>query len=358
MNASKTSLIALAATALSGTAFAQSSVTLFGLLDTGVSHYSVSGGQSKTVLSNHGNQLSRLGIRGTEDLGNGLRASFWLEAPLTVDDGTAAGLNFSRRSTISLSGAWGELRAGRDFTPTYLNDGGFDPFNATGVGTQVIVQARASNSAPGRAALISGQGLNNALYLRSSNNITYHLPDLGGIYGQAQYAFHEQANGGSKQGQYLGMRLGYKSQQLNVAVSAGKAYGTSSVAAPDISTYSLGASYNFKLATVMAHFGHDSIDSGAASHRLNGFMLGTSVPVGKGQLKLAYSQAKVNWEGSPKTRKLALGYVHDLSKRTQLYATVAHMKNGGGALLTVAPSMPGKANANSSGVDFGLVHRF
>ena len=358
MRISPITLAAFTLLGASSTVQAQSNVSIFGILDTGVSHYSVSGGSSMNVLSNHGTQLSRLGIRAIEDLGGGLKATAWLEAPITVDDGTASGLNFSRRSTIGLSGAWGELRLGRDFTPTYLNDGSFDPFNATGVGTQAIVQARASSSAPGRAAFAPGLGLNNPLYLRTSNNLTYFLPALGGLYGNAQYAFHEQQNG--HQGRYLGMRLGYKNEHLNVAVSAGKANGAqpATAAAPDITTYSLAGSYTFAQATVMAHFGRDRIDSAAGRYHLTGFMVGTTIPLGHGHAKLAYSQARVNWAGSPTTRKLAVGYVHDLSKRTQLYATLAHMTNRGGAALTVAPSLPGLANASSTGMDLGITHRF
>ena len=91
----------------------------------------------KTQLTNSGYNSSRLGFRGTEDLGGGMSASFWLEAGVNNDDGTGAatstnnqaiaapapavagtqGLTFNRRSTVSLAGGWGELRLGRDYTP-------------------------------------------------------------------------------------------------------------------------------------------------------------------------------------------------------------------------------------------------
>src|SRR6195952_5416990 len=133
----KKSLVALAALAVAGVASAQSSVTLFGVVDASISHYSskaelsnplltptliqpVGVKQSQTVLGNSGYNSSRIGFRGTEDLGGGLAASFWLEAGLNNDDGTAAssglitvpggigavnastkGLAFNRRSTVS-----------------------------------------------------------------------------------------------------------------------------------------------------------------------------------------------------------------------------------------------------------------
>src|SRR5690349_4010887 len=146
----KKSLIALAVMAAAGAASAQSSVTLFGIVDASVSRYVQRGGDvpgtpgsNNTVLANSAYNRSRLGFRGTEDLGGGMAASFWLEAALNNDNGTfgtspvnsagsstvtgGGGLTFGRRSTVSLSGNWGELRLGRDYTPTFWNITIFDP---------------------------------------------------------------------------------------------------------------------------------------------------------------------------------------------------------------------------------------
>ena len=110
-------LVALGALALAGMASAQSSVTLFGVVDAAVSGYKSQSetlfgttiSKSQTVLSSGGYNTSRLGFRGTEDLGGGVAASFWLEAGMTNDNGGGAanggGLNFNRRSTVSLSGS-------------------------------------------------------------------------------------------------------------------------------------------------------------------------------------------------------------------------------------------------------------
>ena len=132
----KKSLTAIAALAVTGLAAAQSSVTMFGVVDAGVSYQSAtsrdaatgaSSKQTRTTLSNSGYNSSRIGFRGTEDLGGGLAASFWLEAPITNDDGATGISTFNRRSTVSLSGGFGELRLGRDYTPTFWNDTVFDP---------------------------------------------------------------------------------------------------------------------------------------------------------------------------------------------------------------------------------------
>src|SRR3954469_341614 len=152
----KKSLIALAALAAAGAASAQSSVTLFGIVDVNYAHYSVEGGtttagvatgsQHVNVLTNSGYNSARLGFRGTEDLGGGLSASFWLEGALSPDDGNAAGLQFRRRSTVSLAGNWGEIRLGRDYVPTFWNLTVFDPFGTNGVGTVVGFKAKTSSA--------------------------------------------------------------------------------------------------------------------------------------------------------------------------------------------------------------------
>src|SRR3954470_15114994 len=99
----KKSLIALAVLAAAGAASAQSSVTLFGIVDATVQHVSNSGpgGGSVTRLHNSGESSSRLGFRGTEDLGGGMSGSFWLEAGLNNDDGTGQTLSTNNQSTLA-----------------------------------------------------------------------------------------------------------------------------------------------------------------------------------------------------------------------------------------------------------------
>ena len=95
-------ITAAAAGLLGVSATAQSSVTLFGIVDMGVGRIA-STGAGHTTGTFAGNSPSRLGFRGTEDLGGGLAASYWLEGEVMADTGNAAGFNFVRRSTVSLS---------------------------------------------------------------------------------------------------------------------------------------------------------------------------------------------------------------------------------------------------------------
>ena len=141
-----------------GSAAAQSSLTLFGNVDTGISGYSnratdpngptllnpsyVNQGSvttRKTALTNSNYFASRIGFRGTEDLGGGLAASSGWKINLKRrwPDGH---LPFSRRSTVSFSGSFGEIRLGRDYTATVWNDTALDPFSTFGVGTNLILR--------------------------------------------------------------------------------------------------------------------------------------------------------------------------------------------------------------------------
>ena len=153
MNHKSTRVALAAALALgAGTACAQaSSVTLFGLIDTNVSHLRSSGNGNLNIVGSDGNLSSRIGFRGTEDLGGGLKAGFWMEAAINPDVGTggstnannqpsgasnSGGLTFGRRSTVSLMGeSWGELRLGRDYVPGFWNLSAFSPFGTNGIGS-------------------------------------------------------------------------------------------------------------------------------------------------------------------------------------------------------------------------------
>jgi len=418
----KKSLVALAALAVAGVASAQSSVTLFGILDAAVSNYSnksedrnsatllnpfyINRGTataSRTALSNSGYNSSRLGFRGTEDLGGGLAASFWLEGAINNDDGTGTSngaQNWQRRSTVSLSGGFGEVRLGRDYVPTFWNDTVFDPFGTNGVGTNLIMTANNNLGTTGPAAI--GFAANNN-YVRASNSIGYFLPpNLGGFYGQLMYSFNEQnkydpgtltpnvANN-SRAGRWLGGRVGYANGPLDVAL----AYGDSTVAdayyaglTAQQKIWNLGGSYDFGPVKLFGEYSHtkQSVDNSGLAFLTNvepslkGWLLGATVPVGPGLIRFAYSNVKYDRNltiptflttGDPKADKWALGYVHNLSKRTALYATVARINNKNGADLTVGgPAFVSTIPANgllnaatltpksSTGYDFGIRHAF
>jgi len=384
----KKSLVALAALAVAGIASAQSSVTLFGVLDAGISYANTKNNlnngstakQSQWTQSSSGYNSSRLGFRGTEDLGGGLAASFWLESGLASNTGAAGNGTslFNRRSTVSLSGNFGEVRIGRDYTASAWNDTTFDPFGYNGVGSNLIAIANGSKNS----------GDNN--YARASNMVGYFLPsNLGGFYGQVQYGFAGSVKSGntdaSNVGRYIGGRFGYANGPLDVALGYGKsnlADGVTGVAPNttivsannDIKTLNLGASYDFGVVKAFAEISQakNTVDNNFmadTSVKTQGFLIGASVPVGPGLIRASYSAVKfkenIAGVADPKAGQFALGYVHNLSKRTALYATFSHVSDKSGATLLPNGNSGnvGFAEANTlsksaNGYDFGIRHAF
>lgn len=376
----KKSLIAMAVLAASGAAMAQSSVTLFGVLDLGYENVKTQAGRISGI-SPSANSSSRLGFKGTEDLGGGLAASFHLEAALNPASGigssgttannqstttAAGGLTFNRRSTVSLSGNFGELRVGRDYVPTFWNTAVFDPFGANSVG-----------------ATISNYTLSSGTGVRASNGIGYFLPgNLGGFYGQGTYAFGNRANtetatgyagtvNTQDNGRYVGFRVGYAQGPLDVAGAYGKtnfAAGTQTTTLAgfalthgDYTDTNLGASYDFGVAKAMGTITNQKYnDLGALGNNksVKGWSLGVNAPVGAGNVLAQYSAIKLD---SAKSDKWSFGYTYNLSKRTAVYGIFARVGNSGGAASTAASfssgslgAVAGASNVNQSSTGFSV----
>lgn len=359
----KKSIVSVAVLTAVGAASAQSSVTVFGVLDAAVTYGKGGGaaGSSRSQLMSGQNSASRLGFRGTEDLGGGLSASFWLEAAVLVDSGAGQGTNtnnqasgaapavaggqgltWNRRSTVSLAGGWGELRLGRDYSPQYWNVSTFDPFYATGVGTT--------------ATQISAGALGGVTDVRASNAIGYFLPgNLGGVYGQAMYYVGENAPTGDptdSDGNGWSGRIGYASGPFNIAAG----YSRTTYSSGDETHANVGAEWSFGNAKLLGEYVRDKI--GTASGK--GWLIGTRTTVGDGEIRASLSRYAVDLPGTdvdPHRTKVALGYVHSLSKRTALYTTLAHVRNSSGSAVMLNGST-GSPNSSSSGMDLGIRHNF
>ncbi|MCG2594270.1 porin [Ramlibacter sp. XY19] len=337
----KKKLIALALAGAASGAFAQSSLTLFGVVDVGIAHLTGTD-TSRTGVSTGGANISRLGFRGTEDLGGGLAASFWLEAGLDVDTGIgkglAGGLNFNRRATVGLSGAhWGELRLGRDDAATFLNTLIFDPFLTNGVGGN-------------NAFIMQGAPI------QVSNAISYFLPaNLGGFYGQLQYTPSEQPSGAPRQGKYWGVRGGWRSKVLNLAAATGELKGAT--AADNVKIHNAGISYDFGIARPSLLWATEQKNG----VKITALELGVVAPVGPGEVRAQASRYDTSNSNADWT-KFAIGYGYNLSRRTQLYATVAHVSNSDGAQRSIGVqglAAPGTTlGGNSNGYEAGIRHIF
>ncbi|MFN9766890.1 MAG: porin [Pseudomonadota bacterium] len=379
----KKSLLALAAlTAFAGVASAQSSVTLFGVVDLNARNVKNGSAGSLKTLSTDGLASTRFGVRGVEDLGGGLRAGFWLEAGFGADTAAGAsagadasgnrigtgGLVFNRRATLSLLGGFGEVRLGRDYTPTFWNHTIFDPFGTNGVASHTNLISPASGASGSNTTRVLGytsngvnSGTTTGTVVRADNSIGYFLPTMGGLYGQVMIAAGEGFTGAK----YVGGRFGYSAGPINVAVAVGRTEVTSSA---DLSAVNFGGSWNLGFATLMAQYhSYEADRTGAAGFTLDrslkNWLVGAVMPMGASSFKFSY--AKSSGEFSDTVRdgdatQLGLGYQYDLSKRTALYANYSRVKNNKGARFYASGSGPLNAGTDftSTGYEFGVRHSF
>lgn len=352
---------AIALLCLAGSACAQSSVTLAGIADAAARHVSNEGRGSVKSLVSGGNSTSRLIVRGTEDLGGGVSAGLHLEHGLLLDSGTPAQATqfWDRRSTVSLaSKSFGELRAGRDFVPSYVSWSRFDPFSYVGV-------ASSSNfvSATPQGPIRASYGSNPNTTVRSSNSVQYLLPGgLGGLEGGVLLAAGEGGSAANGQHKVAGLRLGYVAGVVNVSAAYTRSENDLTAAGGGVfKDAALGGSYNFgraRVALAMRRFER-------ADAQQTNLLLGVWVPVGGGEFKASFNRVDLSGRvgttdiAANDARQLGLGYVHNLSKRSALYGTVARIDNRGAATYLIPGGPAGLAGGGTStGAEFGVRHIF
>lgn len=347
----KKSFLALAVlSSLAASASAQSSVTLFGVLDASIS-YGSGDVSNKTALANSNNTSSRFGVIGTEDLGAGLKAAFRLEGAVNNDNGSGGttntnnqasgstgggGFTFGRRSTLSLLGGFGELRVGREYTPQYWNQFLYEPFGNNGIGS-----SRSAGWVNGSAGAAGG--------VRASNSISYLSPTFSGfdVWVMA-YLGENASNAAAQAGDGGGVKLSYNQGPLSASV----AYSSSITGVgTDNQTSNAGVSYDLGVAKLFALYTKEAY---AGIGDMVGYSLGVSAPMGADTIRASLSS---NERDSARTNQFAIGYQHDLSKRTALYGTFATLTNSGGASAALNGAVT-SVNGSSNGFDLGVKHSF
>ncbi len=366
----KKSLLALAvAGALSGSAFAQSSVTLFGIVDTNFGYLKGDNNGNVKVLGNSGINSSRIGFRGTEDLG-GLKANFWIEGGINTDDGTApqnantnnqasgvstgSGLVFGRRMFAGLSGGFGEVRLGREYTPLFFMITTNDPFGTNGVGDTKIY-----------ATTGVGGGLIQTT-VRASNSVSYLLPSgIGGVYGHFMYALGENASTAANKddGTYSGARVGWAGGPVDVSVAYARSELLQSPTQGNYTAYGIGGSVKFGGFKPMFMYVKHELDvaTGADPER-DDFLVGLVWTIGNGDLRFSYNSYDVDPVVPPGTlddaKQFAVGYVHNLSRRTALYAQAAQMDNDGAGTAFSNGRATTRPGGKTQGYQLGIRHIF
>lgn len=361
---------------------------MFGGLD--INYRSVHSGDNRfSGIGTDGSYSSRIGIRGTEDLGSGLKANFHLEGAVAPDTGLGAssgGLNFQRRSVVGVEGGFGSIVLGRDYTPLFGVSGVVDPFVTNGVGSSYNLlnnvvstavttvpttfrtsQSQASGSA---SSTFAGTVWGDPSAIRMSNAIGYTSPALSGFSVAAMYSFgNENTASARAAGTGASARLTYAQGPLAISFGSqavkGGEIGTSSVPGTDKQkwiTNFLGAAYDFGILKLSAGYKIDMLTSDATlSDRLKGTIVAVTAPVGPVVLRASYVERRL---GDNKIgNQGAVGASYDLSKRTALYANYADLDNEAGYGMSVYGTSGGGApmstpGGRSRGLEMGVRHIF
>ncbi|OGA97393.1 MAG: hypothetical protein A3E79_11640 [Burkholderiales bacterium RIFCSPHIGHO2_12_FULL_61_11] len=316
----KKSLIALAVLAASGAAMAQSSVTLYGRVDAALAG-------TKTTLGGVGTRQtgiqdgagagltgSRWGIRGSEDLGGGLKANFMLENRFNVDNGTSSVTPFFAGSSyVSLSSGFGEVKLGRTYTPL---------FYVRGIAQLNNLWDTAFTPTVG----VNGVGGDYAI--RGDNSVTYDSPKFGGFKGSAMYAFGENKTATTDASSIAGLNLMYANGPVAVAYAHQREETRVGLVNANNKFNTLAAAYDFGVAALSAGYNHRKGDAPlATAGKDREYSIGVNVPVKAFAFSAGYAHSK--YENGPLTTKgkgFALGAKYSLSKRTTLYTGYKRVK--------------------------------
>lgn len=332
----KKTLIAMAIMAASGAAMAQSSVSMYGIVDLGLQSTNRSGDRV-TGIDSGIQSGSRIGFKGTEDLGSGLKANFVLEQGFNADTGTTSFNNsaFGRQAWLGLSGDFGDVRLGRQYTPMRQALESIDPFKL------------------GFAGAITNTWSDGLVAQRFNNSVSYTTPSFSGFNAVAAYAFGEQ--GGSTKAQSAWSLGGsYVQGPVNVqAVYQNANLDDAQVKVGDVKEYLVGGTYDFGVAKAHASFGERKYDLVGGNMKTRNYMVGVSAPVGASSSVMAsYIVNENRTVDNADSKQFALGYQYDLSKRTNVYASYAYNKQESNVVL---PTL-GRDTANTYNV--GLRHKF
>ncbi len=294
----KKSLIALAVMGLSGAAMAQSSVTLYGVADAGVGK--IEAGSGAAVQPNDANDktqftsgsmmnngTSRLGVRGIEDLGGGLKAGFQFETGLDLDNGNASSSAFwARQANMWLGGNWGTLKLGRQFTPSYLTTATYD---LTGAANYSVLTNTYNYAGVGS---------------RTNSAFAYQTPNFAGFSAAAAYVSKNDIGAN-----LWDLGLMYNNGPIAAGASVNKIKGGKT-------NYQVGGKYNFGMFALAASYSQAS----QGDLRRRGFGIGGTATFGAASITLDLTRDTKNDYADKKYTNGLVEGKYALSKRTFVYA--------------------------------------
>lgn len=305
----KKSLIALAVMAAAGAASAQSSVQIYGLLDGGLASIKEAGVR-QTKIDSGLIDTSRVGLKGSEDLGGGLKAVFTLEKAIGVDTGTAAG-GFDREASIGLAGGFGEIKGGKVWSA-------FDDLNDN------ASAAFASNVFKPTAYVFASH-----LYNANPNNgVRYTSPTVAGFTGVVSYAFGENKTTTTSADKAFALGLKYENGPLMLGAAYQKEEGVLDLTNGTDTKYGrLNAAYDFGVAKLLGSYGYVKEDMAG---KTNEYQIGVDVPLASNLvLSGGYATSQDKDAAGVKQDKrtgLGLALAYTLSKRTTAYVGLNRSK--------------------------------
>ena len=322
----KTNRLALAVLALLGTttaAFAQSSVTLYGRVNTTVERQEVGDAKTTGLFNNS----SRFGFKGTEDLGGGLKAGFQLESGFNSDTGASSGAFFGRQSEVNLSGGFGAVRLG-NFTPeSYYATADYVSMHNHDTG----------NSSDAFYAYV----------MPSANKIAYRTPSFGGLTVDAAVALHEQVTGGKNA---FDLAVNYNLGALALGAGYSKL--------GDVNQFAGRALYTFGAFTVGGYIQRDEDAFRANGGKRNTFRLAGAYNLGASEFHVNVGRAGEykNINDSDATQ-YTVGYNYNLSKRTKVYGYYTRINNSRAGTYGFN-QVPVGAGVDSNTLAVGIRHNF
>lgn len=328
-------------------AMAQSNVTVYGIVDAFLG-YGKTGDAKFTGVQSGGWAGSRIGFRGAEDLGNGLKAVFTLEYGIEVDQnaGLGAAPNFSRQQFVGLEGGFGFVGLGRQYHPGYYVFK-YDAITPVPISPQFALAARSgSRMVAGGAA-------------RINNSINYKSPNMSGVTVNAIYGLNEVNQlDDRRKGDIFAVGADYANGPLAVGLIF--SHEEEVAGDEDKREWYLGGSYDFGMVKLSGSFQHIK-NATAAEHSDKVWHIGGSVPVGAaGKFSVGYGRLNADADDSD-ANAWALVYSHALSKRTIAYAGYGHISNDDGQTVR-SPSFVSAANTaagdTSRNLMLGIFHAF
>lgn len=316
----KKSLIALAVlAAASGSALAQSTVTIYGRIDQGI-------GQAADAAKNtevRPGSTNRIGFRGVEDLGGGLKAFFHLEHRFDAGEGTqiANAPFWEGKSIVGLQTSFGDFFLGRDDNPAYLL-------------SQKVADPWDTDTVANNNTITSG-GVGTSRY---ANSINYR-GTFGGVKVGAQLTERDntkpQSTGPDRP---FSLGASYTTGPLLIAI------GHENPANDNAVWTTVNAAWDFKVVKLIGLFGTGANN---ADQKIRSYLIGATAPIGNGELRASYGVRENKDTNLKLDKQFGLGYHYALSKRTTVYADVVNERRDNMA-----------ANLKKTGWDFGVKHNF